>query len=194
MAISSIGVGGGFQKALGGNAGVGSGTEGAQVESGGADIAQSLNGLQAQGGLQTQDTSGLADQTQDVAGISTEAQESSGAQAVSGQGSRAEQLTQALKDGLQAVETAQQGGGDASTALSELKQTYEQGEESQQIDQVDSEVKSQTEEALGLKGQSGGDQAQASAGADASGDGQNSEEQATYSSGVKASLDNLLGT
>ena len=179
MAISSIGGGGFSQRGLG-TSGLDGGAFGAN---GGASTPQSSS----QGLEQDQGT------TADAAGLSAEAQESSGAASDPG-GDRSQMLTEKLKQDLEAVAQAQQGGGgDSGIAVSQLKETYEKGKSLGEIDQVDSTVKDQAEQVLGIQG-GGGDATSTEPGSSGSGSGSGSgSAEASYDKGVKSGLDALLG-
>ena len=99
-------------------------------------------------GVSDQAVSGASDSS----GISQEAQEASGSQAAQGSLSgRAEQLTAKLKESLEAITSAQESGGDTSTAVASLKETYQSGESNGGLDGVETDVKDQTEQILGIK-------------------------------------------
>jgi hypothetical protein len=91
-------------------------------------------------------------------GLSREAQQAGGA----GQGGGAQRLTQALAQGIGQVMQAQSSGDENSgkQALQGLKQTYDQGAQSGQLEQVPGPVRQTAESLLGInkgeEGQKGG--------------------------------------
>lgn len=91
-------------------------------------------------------------------GLSREAQQAGGA----GQGGGAQRLTQALAQGIGQVMQAQSSGDEnaGKQALQGLKQTYDQGAQSGQMEQVPGPVRQTAESLLGInkgeEGQKGG--------------------------------------
>ncbi len=160
------------------------------ASSGASDVSNQISSDQA------------VSESSDTAGISQEAEEASGSQGASGSaGNRAEELTAKLKESLEAIASAKESGGDAQAAVTELQETYKQGESDGQLEGVETDVKDQTEQVLGIK--SGGTAGsatsadgtaavgEANAGSETSSGGQQGAE--SYSSGVKSGLDALLG-
>ena len=94
----------------------------------------------------------------DQMGLSREAQQAGGA----GQGGGAQRLTQALAQGIGQVMQAQSSGDEnaGKQALQGLKQTYDQGAQSGQMEQVPGPVRQTAESLLGInkgeEGQKGG--------------------------------------
>ena len=87
-------------------------------------------------------------------GLSREAQQAGGA----GQGGGAQRLTQALAQGIGQVMQAQSSGDEnaGKQALQGLKQTYDQGSQSGQMEQVPGPIRQTAESLLGInKGQEG---------------------------------------
>lgn len=108
----------------------------------------------------------------DRTGLSREAQQAAGAQGM--RGGSAQQLTQALSRDIGQVLQAQ-GSGDqnrSQQALQQLGQTYQQGQQSGQLQQVPPMVRQTAESLLGINQQGQGQAQQAGKGGGCSGGGE----------------------
>lgn len=94
----------------------------------------------------------------DQSGLSPEAQQAAGAQGAQNQGGGAQQLTAALAQGIGKVMQSQSSGDEnaGQQALQQLGQTYQQGQQSGQLEQVNPTVRGMAESLLGVeKGEEG---------------------------------------